>query len=1508
MEPLRKLLHELDRFLLMGQYAQQLNGPREGLWSMDNRPEISFRCGPLALDRIRAWGHSTNACHPLIFNSKSTTNGICLLDVAKLSRDLGMNYQIAFRSPGAPLIVPSVIHWKVGHYAALVRQARDLFQAQDPTFWNDTWISPATLDEEASGYFLIPPGPLLRGWRAVGTQEAANIWGKGTTLQSDPDATTPWDPTLNDDQCSAGMPRWDFNLMLINQRITDTPIGYRPPVGPPVFFTVTMNAQDNWARAFPSWWGTTLGMDWSCNWNSFVQEDPFNPSGNLRVYFAGGWLTFMEDPATPGLFKCQFLNPGYIQAVATNGTTFGYRWIMLDGSSRSYSQYYSPSGGSLRFALLTAVLDASGNGVALEYDNNFPGRIHAIVDALGQRTTLEYGLTDPGAPPPNPISQGNVQFNWQVTRITDPFGRSATFQYQLVKDLSPPGFVYYLTNITDVAGMSSQLEFDAGFGLSSFPVMPKLTTAYGTTLFRSFVLGNRNFGFEITDPNGDIERLQYSESSTVNIPATEPLQEVPQGMLAQNDWLYARNVYFWSKKAYAQGFSPTDYSQAVIYHFTHAQDLSASGRIIESVKRPKENRIWFNYPGQGIGWFPGTDNQPSKIGRVLDDGTTQLWQFDRNELGHPTNVVDPVGRTFSFIYATNAVDLLEVRQTRNGQKQLLASAAYNTQHLPLTVTDAAGQTTVYTYNPRGQPLSITNPKNETTTFGYDTNGYLLYIDGPLPGTQDRDSFTYDGAGRIHTATDRDGYSITLDYDDLDRLTKVTYPDSTYQEIVYDRLKPGSVRDRLGRVTAYSYTALGQLASIQDPLGRLTRFQWCRCGELEALIDPVGRMTSWQRDIEGRVTSRTYADGSTINYQYERTSSRLHSILDQQNQVVEFDYYPDDALKARRYPNASVSTPTVQFTYDPDIPRLATMQDGQGTTTYTYNPVAASAALGAGLVAAIDGPLSNDTITFSYDELGRVAEQAINGVSLRRSFDAGGRLIQLTNVLGTFGLTWEGGSGRLSTIQYPNGQHTQYSYFSNAGNQLLQRLTHYLPNNSILSEFTYGYNAVGQITNWTQLQAGVLQTWLPAYDDADRLLSVTVAQGGSTAQAFNYTYDDADNRTLERSNSLSRNFFYNALNEMAVISNSAADGSAYEWDAANQLVAISNGTHRAEFSYDGFGRRVRIVEKDNGTVTDARRYVWCGLQLCEERSDSGADVLKRYSTFGVSSESPNELPMGHYFFTRDHLSSVREMSDASSAVRAQFSYSPYGLRQRLGGDLEAGFGFTGHFLHQPSSLLLAPYRAYDANLGRWLSRDPAGEAEGANVYAYAGNDPVDFFDATGLAPAAAALVANTPGYQQAQQGVDAYDKGKEVLKTLDDLADKGLKQTAEDKLRDEGKDAMKKIAPNPIEDYKRPLQEAEKTGKNVGAFGKLVRADVVLESANQLAGGDCAPKTSKTTTTQETKTAEEPGPLDTLIDAVKSLFSSAPEPPAPSKPSNPSPTTPIPRTPDFSPAERAAAAR
>jgi hypothetical protein len=52
---------------------------------------------------------------------------------------------------------------------------------QDYTFPTSLWISERALNEESSGYFLIPPGKLPAGWRTVSDTEAQGVWGRGQT-------------------------------------------------------------------------------------------------------------------------------------------------------------------------------------------------------------------------------------------------------------------------------------------------------------------------------------------------------------------------------------------------------------------------------------------------------------------------------------------------------------------------------------------------------------------------------------------------------------------------------------------------------------------------------------------------------------------------------------------------------------------------------------------------------------------------------------------------------------------------------------------------------------------------------------------------------------------------------------------------------------------------------------------------------------------------------------------------------------------------------------------------------------------------------------------------------------------------------------------------------------------------------------------------------------------------------------------------------------------------------
>jgi len=144
------------------------------------------------------------------------------------------------------------------------------------------------------------------------------------------------------------------------------------------------------------------------------------------------------------------------------------------------------------------------------------------------------------------------------------------------------------------------------------------------------------------------------------------------------------------------------------------------------------------------------------------------------------------------------------------------------------------------------------------------------------------------------------------------------------------------------------------------------------------------------------------------------------------------------------------------------------------------------------------------------------------------------------------------------------------------------------------------------------------------------------------------------------------------------------------------------------------------------------------------------VQKKFYGFG---EWRNGV--GNLYYARDHLGNLRELTDNSNVVRARYEYDPYGRRTKVSGNLEADWGFTGHYYHAPSGLHLAWFRAYDANLGRWISRDPIAEGGGLNVYAYANHDPVNYVDPDGRAPHTA--VARGGYLLGAMLGDYLYDK-------------------------------------------------------------------------------------------------------------------------------------------------------
>lgn len=1324
---LRELVADAEGRLINGPVEARLLRAKEAVWLLEHTGAQNIMCGPLALNSIK--DHLGQPFDPPRLGKVSAdyiATGIPMSAVATYATDhYKLDLRMAKRTAGsAPIPTPAVVHLKDEHYVALLGRNPDNgdYFLEDRTQEFAGWVEPASIDEMSSGYFLVPASMLKGedGWQEVTAEEGRNVFGRdgGHGMEPPGENVTDDSEKAGDEEekkdCVTGMPSYVFHPMPGAVRVSDVPVGYSPPVGRGIFFKINYNDLDSGAPvSAPPF--SNVGITWSTDWVSWIDHPgnfPFFTSLPVTVHLMGGGVETSTYNAVEQRFGP---NDRSFATIVRSGTSTYLRGLP-DGSQELYDTPDDPAYPSRVF--LTRLIDPQGNTTSFSYDSNM--RLVGVTDAIGQVTTIQYTH-------PTDI--------YKITSVTDPFGRHASLQYNVAGQL---------TGVTDVLNLSSTFTYDASGFIAT------MTTPYGTTIFRKIQESSGSLRvLEVQDPMGDVERVQYIDTGgSVIIPSTfapPPAVNVAGKLVdfhAENERMQFRNSFYWSRKAWAA--APNDFTAARTYRWYTDKDWKVTG-IMEAVKEAREDRVWFNYPGAaganesalGLAAYPGKGGQPEKTLRMLADGTPQLTQTYYNEMGNLTRSVDPLGRTTEYIYRTNGIDLISIRQITPTGQDVLGRFVYDAKHRPLQTVDAAGEATVFTYNSRGQVLTVTNALGETITYGYNANGYLLTIDGPLAGSSDTVTHTYDSFGRIQSITGVDGYTLSFTYDALDRLLRTTFPDGTYQENTYDKLELASTKDRLQRVTSYTYNSRRQRTSVTDPLNRTINFAWCKCGSLARLTDPMGRITRWLYDIQGRLVEKVYADESVVEYEYEPGTNRLRRKIDEKGQSTIYEYTIDDQLKSISYPDALIATPSVSYTYDATYKRVTSMSDGIGLTSYSYVPNAPGAS-GAGQLSSIDGPLSADTLSYTYDKIGRRRGYTVNGVGESVTLDPAGRMTQAVNPLGAFVYAYIGSTTRLASLAYPGGLGATYGYHPVNGNSRLSEIVHTLPAGGQLSRHQYSYNQVGNITRWTQVDpsANLNRSWLIGYDGANQLATIATQDPITSLDlpngAFSYTYDPVGNRITESAGGITTTANYDSLNRLISQSGGAAlPELTYEWNGNGRLATVIGGGRRDEFSYDGLGRLCSVVEKMGGNFVRKRNFLWNEFRLVEERDGTGSAVIKRYFSHGMQ-WNPGGGGEQAFLFTRDHLGTVRDVILPTGALRASFDYDPWGRRTMVSGTDDAELSFTGHLWHSASGLSLAPFRPYASWQGRWVSRDLIAERDGFNMYQYVKNNPIRFFDRTGMA--------------------------------------------------------------------------------------------------------------------------------------------------------------------------------
>ena len=291
------------------------------------------------------------------------------------------------------------------------------------------------------------------------------------------------------------------------------------------------------------------------------------------------------------------------------------------------------------------------------------------------------------------------------------------------------------------------------------------------------------------------------------------------------------------------------------------------------------------------------------------------------------------------------------------------------------------------------------------------------------------------------------------------------------------------------------------------------------------------MSTWQRDLESRITQKTYADSTTYTYSYDslgRLGTRNDAITPTP-QTTNYNYNLDNTLSQISYTNPTNPTSTVNYTYDANFPRLSTVQNGWGTITYLYNayvtdPFATPITGGGRLASVSNNVISNSTTTYTYDALGRTTNRSINSSSNSTTwtYDAISRVTAEANQLGTFNYTYvddtsgsSKGVYRLASVSYPNTQVTNYNWYPNIADQRLQQITNlgHTPSPPTLSQFTNAYDPAGEITQWQQNQNSTNTHLTPGYDLASQVTSSPSDSGAVTTAYVGGTVTTSDVLTL-----------------------------------------------------------------------------------------------------------------------------------------------------------------------------------------------------------------------------------------------------------------------------------------------------------------------------------------------------------------------------------------------------------
>ncbi|MGX1132823.1 RHS repeat-associated protein [Streptomyces glaucescens] len=657
-----------------------------------------------------------------------------------------------------------------------------------------------------------------------------------------------------------------------------------------------------------------------------------------------------------------------------------------------------------------------------------------------------------------------------------------------------------------------------------------------------------------------------------------------------------------------EGYRITDPSTGRVWHFEDQTDAYAR---LEQIDDRNGNWITFEYDKDGApsaiahsgGYRIRITTEDHRITALHLAGADQeLIRYGYSEAGDLTEVVNSSARPLKFTYDeagritswTDTNDRGYTYEYDNRDRCVAEGGAEGHMTLRLeygdrdphtglrttTATTGAGHVHRYLVNDLCQVVAETDPLGATTRFERDRYNRVLSRTDPLGHVT---LFRYDEAGNLASVVRADGRETTAEYNELALPVRVVNTDGTTVRQTYDdRGNRTAVTTPAGHTTRFTYNEAGHLTSVTDPLGHTTTIRCDAAGLPVEITDPLGAITRYDRDafgrpvtitdptgattrlewtVEGRLSRRTAADGTTESWTYDGEGN-CTTHTDPMGGVARYEYTHFDLLTSRTGPDG------VRYDFDHDKElRLTKVTNPQGLTwTYEYDPAGR-------LITETD--FDDRRLTYGYDAAGRLTSR-VNTLGETVSFER--------NELGQ--VLRKDAAGQVTTFAYDQTDQLAEATGPDGTTLALSRDEF----GRLLSEtvdgrtLTYTYDDLGRRTGRTT-PTGATTTW--SYDAAGRRTGI-VASG----RAIDFTYDAAGRELTRRiGETVTLEHAFDQLGRLTTQSVTGAGGTriqhrSYTYRADGNLTGIDDqlsGPRR--FDLDAVGR-ITAVHAANWTETYA----------------------------------------------------------------------------------------------------------------------------------------------------------------------------------------------------------------------------------------------------------------------------------------------------------------------------------